>query len=515
MLPGKKYTPEDILWILWRRIWLLLVPFAVVSAATAVYVRRLPDLYQSEAVIVVQPPRVPDNVVAAAAPPKLEDRLPAIQQQVMSRTRLERIIVDLDLYPVDRQRGIMEDIVERVRSSISVQIIRGDAFRVRYVGQDPRTVLKVAERVSSLLIDESNRDRELLMEGTDQFLEAQLEDARRRLVEHEKKVEEYRRRYAGELPAQMGSNLQAVQSNELQIQNISTAIDRDRERRLLLERQLADLENAVDPMAGAGATADASSTAQQLTAARAQLAQMQLVLKADHPDVQQAKRVIRDLEAKLEEESLSRPLSTEGGRNASPAEQNRLRRLAETRAQLDQLDRQLARNTAEVQRLRKLADAYLKRAEAGPTRETEMVELNRDYATLQSLYTSLLGKKEDAGLAANLERRQIGAQFKILDQARLPTRPFSPNRQRMNLMGMAAGLAIGLGIIGLLEYRNSSMETDDELAGVLNLPVLAVVPAMESEADRRRRKRWRLIIGAGLGGVVAGCLAILAYTFVR
>ncbi|MCC7009143.1 MAG: hypothetical protein IT184_10025 [Acidobacteria bacterium] len=514
MLPGRKYAPEDILAILWRRVWLVLVPFAVISAATAVYVRRLPNLYASEAIIIVQPPRVPENMVSAAAPPKLEDRLPAIQQQVMSRTRLERIIVDLDLYPVDRKNGIMEDIVERVRDSIAVEIVRGDAFKVRYVGEDPRTVMKVADRVSSLLIDESNRDRSMLLEGTDQFLESQLEDARRRLIEHEKKVEQYRRKYAGELPAQMNSNLQAVQSNEMQVQALVTAMDRDQERRILLERQLAELEAAAqDPSAMAGP--ETSTTAQQLGAERAKLTQMQLVLKADHPDVQQQKRLIRDLEAKLENESLSRPLSTEGGRNASPAEQSRQRRIEETRSQLVQLDRALARNTAEVQRLRKLADTYFQRAEAGPTRETEMVELNRDYTTLGSLYANLLAKKEEASLARNLETRQIGAQFKILDSARLPNRPFSPNRQRLNLMGMAAGLAIGLGLVGLLEYRNASMQTDDELAAILKLPVLAVVPVMEADEDRRRRKRWRLLIGAGLGGIVAGCLSILVYTFVR
>jgi polysaccharide chain length determinant protein (PEP-CTERM system associated) len=513
MLPGKQYTPDDVLLILKRRVWFVLVPFAIVSAGAAVYVRRLPDLYRSEAVIMVVPPRVPAGLVAGAAPTKLEDRLPAIEQQVTSRTRLERIILDLDLYPVDRRTMIMEDIVEKVRNNISVDIVRGDAFRVSYVGEDPRTVMKVADRVSTLLIDESTRDRELLMEGTDQFLEAQLEDARRRLVEHEQKFADYRRRFAGELPTQVDSNLQTAQTLQSQVQALTTALDRDQERRLLLERQLADLESAAPDAQSAPVTADGGSTQQQLSAARKQLADMQLSLKEDHPDVQRMKRVIRDLEAKLEADELAAPISAAGGRGLSPAEQTRQRRIADLRDQIAQLDKQTARNTEQVKAIREGAEGYLKRAEAGPTRETEMVELNRDYQTLQGLYTSLLAKKEDANIAANLERRQIGQQFKILDQARLPARPFSPNRQRFNLMGMALGLAVGLALVAWLEYRIVSFATDDEVSGVLGLPVLAVVPVMQSDGERRRRKRLRLIMGACLSGTVAGCLALLTYTF--
>ena len=127
----------------------------------------------------------------------------------------------------------------------------------------------------------------------------------------------------------------------------------------------------------------------------------------------------------------------------------------------------------------------------------------------------MLGKKEAANIAANLERRQIGEQFNLLDPARIPERPFSPNRSRLNLIGMAAGLAIGLGLIALLEYRDVTLRTDTEVTSVLSLPVLAVVPLMRSAAERRRHVRFRVVVGAGLGSVVLVCTAVLVYTFVR
>src|SRR5690348_874919 len=110
MLPGKRYTPRDALVILRRRFWLLVVPFAVVSAGTAIGARRLPDRYRSEAVILVVPQQVPESYVKSTVTTRIEDRLDSIQQQILSRTRLERIIEEMNLYPQERRTGIMEDV---------------------------------------------------------------------------------------------------------------------------------------------------------------------------------------------------------------------------------------------------------------------------------------------------------------------------------------------------------------------------------------------------------------------
>src|SRR3954466_3612742 len=232
MLPGKAYRPEDVLLILRRRIWLLLVPFAIISAAVAAWSSKLPDRYRSETVVLVVPQQVPESYVKSTVTTRIEDRLQSLTQQIMSRTRLERIIQDFNLYQEKRKTGIMEDVVKQMRRDITVQIVRGDAFRITYIGDNPRTVMKVTEKLASLFIEESLRDRETLAEGTNQFLEAQLEDARRRLIDHEKKLEEYRRQYAGQLPTQVESNLQVLQNLQTQVQSLAESINRDSERRL-------------------------------------------------------------------------------------------------------------------------------------------------------------------------------------------------------------------------------------------------------------------------------------------
>ena len=142
-----------------------------------------------------------------------------------------------------------------------------------------------------------------------------------------------------------------------------------------------------------------------------------------------------------------------------------------------------------------------------------MVELTRDYETIQALYANLLSKKEESKIAANLERRQIGEQFKLLDPARMAEKPSSPNRDSINMLGMVGGLALGVALIALLEFRDKGLKTDDEVLSVLNLPVLAVVPVMQSSVERHQHIRNRLFLHVGLGSTVVGCLAVVAYSF--
>ena len=519
MLPGKKLTPDDVLLILRRRIWLILVPLAIVSAATAVAARRLPPRYRSETVILVVPQRVPEDYVKPTVTAKIEDRLQSISQQILSRTRLERIITDFKLYAAQRKSQVMENIVDRMRKDITVEVVKGDTFRVAYVGDDARTVMLVTQRLASLFIDENLRDREVLAEDTNQFLEAQLTDARLRLIDHEKKLEEYRQRYSGELPSQLGSNLQVIQNVQMQVQALVESTNRDRDRRLLVERQFQDAQQELeaDIAAPSAVNTSSGSISQQLATARASVAEMEQRLTSDHPALQRMQRVVRDLEAKAAAESREMAASLAAGAtpvSPSPAGIDRRARVADLRAQLDQIDHELASKDAEQKRLRALTDSYQARVDRIPTRESELTELTRDYSTLQNMYSTLLAKQEEAKIAANLERRQVGEQFKLLDPARIAEQPFTPNRRQIILMGVLVGLALGVGLIALLEYRDRSFKTASEVAAELRIPVLAVVSLMESNAERRRAFRRRIAVSCGLGTVVAAGFCVVIYALV-
>ena len=207
-------------------------------------IHYLPNVYRSETLILVVPQRVPESYVRSTVTTRIEDRLQSISQQILSRTRLERIIQDFNLYPKQRAqdqthgRHRRAD-AQRTSASTSSRATRSaSASRAN----DPRTAMRVTERLASLFIDESLRDREVLAEGTNQFLEAQLDDARRQLDrEREASSRSTSATYDGELPTQLDANMQGLHNTEMQLQALGESLNRDRDRRLLLERTVADV----------------------------------------------------------------------------------------------------------------------------------------------------------------------------------------------------------------------------------------------------------------------------------
>jgi polysaccharide chain length determinant protein (PEP-CTERM system associated) len=518
VLPGKKYTPEDLLEIAWRRKWLIVIPFVLIGTGTAVVAHFLPNRYRAETSMLVVPQRVSEAYVRSTVTSKMEDRLRTISQQILSRARLEQVIQDFNLYPDARRKTTMEDVVELMRTKdIELKPVRGDAFWVAYKSDEPHTAMKVVERLATMFIEENLKDREVMAEGTDQFLEAQLDDARRRLIEHEKKLEAYRGKYMGELPSQLASNLQVIQNTQMQLQSLAESLSRDRERRVSSERAMAELQapppsvvpTAAAPgelisLTGVGAPA-------QLEEARKVLVGMQARLKPAHPDILAVKRLITDLEKKAAD-SVS-PAAAPA--SLTPEQAAQKTRVSQLQADLQSIDRDIAHKQAEEKRLLAVVAEYQRRAEGAPARESDLVELMRDYDTLQKIYSSLLAKKEDSKISANLERRQIGEQFKILDPARLPERPYSPNRARIDFIGALVGLAVGLGLCVLMEYRDSSFRSEQDILASLALPVLAVVPRVTTAAETRTRGRRRFVVGAlAAAATVALAIAVVAWRFV-
>jgi polysaccharide chain length determinant protein (PEP-CTERM system associated) len=483
-------NPDDMFRAVVRRRWIVLIPLAIGLAAAPILARYAPERYRSETLIMVVPQRVPDSYVKPTVTEGVEERLPSITDQILSRSRLERIIQEMDLYKTERAGQVMEDVVAQMRRDVRVGVVAkdGDSFRVSYVSSNAETARKVTERLASLYIEQNLTDRNDQAESTSRFLATQLEDAKRRLIEQEKKLEEYRRRHSGQLPTQMQTNLQAMQNASLQLQSLNDSTHRAQERRLLIERQIADAQAVpLTAVAPVSATADApppTSTAQQLDLLRARLAVYLQRYTPDHPEVVSLQRTISEVAARLGDET---PLSaTAAERPLTPVEAAQKKRILDLKAELAVVDHQLETNRLEEKRLRAVMADYQAKVDAVPARESELVELTRDYSTLQTAYASLLMKREDSMIAANLERRQIGEQFRILDPASRPEKPYN-QMQRLGVMasGAGIGLALGLLFIGFREYRDSSFRREEEVHQALRLPVFALIPLIRSDREQR------------------------------
>jgi polysaccharide chain length determinant protein (PEP-CTERM system associated) len=521
MLPGRKYTPQDLARILWSRKWILTLPLFAGLFLALLYSRRLPDVYESDTLIQVVPQRIPDVYIKSTVTARVEDRLKAMTQAIMSRTRLEQVVETFDLYPAMRARATMQDVVERMQSDVRVDMVGSnrerevDSFRITFSYGEPHVAQQVTARLGSLFIEENARDRTSLAEQTSAFLDSQLSEARAQLETQEKKLEQFREQHSGSLPTQLPSNLQAAQNVQLQLTQITESMARDRDERQRVQRLYTEATAELDTLnrslpAESRQAVDANGVpigatpAQRLAALKERLAAAELRLKPEHPDIRRMKRQIQDLEAQVQAEGGAAPAS-QTPRSMSADELSRRERLREMRAQVESLDRQIAFKEGEERRLRAQVAQYQNRIDAVPGLESEWIRLSRDYETLQANYRDLLQKSENSKMAAKMELRQGGEQFRIIDAARASDRPVSPDRLRIVLIGTIAGLFFGVAVVGLREFADTSYRSEPDVLNALALPVLVQIPFVATAVERRKRQRGRTMMTAAAVAVLVVC----------
>ncbi len=436
MLPKKKYTAADYTAIARRRLPLVIVPGLVGLLVALIVSSRLPNVYEAEMLVQIVPQRVPESFVETTVTIQTEDRLDALSQQVTSRTQLERIVRDIDLYGPERAVQPMQDVIEKMRTDITVvpqrqaRTMPVEAFTLKFKYGDPAVAARVTERLGSLFIDQNARERGDLAGTTRDFLQTRLLEAKGRLEVQDKKLQEFRERNAGKLPTQAEYNMQAIQSTQMQRQAVVESLARDRDRKLMLDRMRNDLMSEPTPSRPLPAPltpADPAGLAnvparQRLEIARATLARLELRLTESHPDLRRAREQV----AEIEKEVQAEPPTQQGASTAAgmtPEELQRRERINSMGAEIESLDRQIAFKEAEERRLSGSIADYQRRIEAVPGVESEWLSLTRDYETISTAFRELLTKSESANAAVELENRQVSEQFRVLDAPRVPLRP--------------------------------------------------------------------------------------------
>jgi polysaccharide chain length determinant protein (PEP-CTERM system associated) len=509
----RKYTFAEVWNLFVTNRWLILIPMAIGLAAAPLLGLLTPLRYRSEALILVVPQQVSDNIVKSTVGNSVADRLPAITAQILSRSRLERIILEMDLYKEERSRQVMEDVVEQMRLKDVKTSATGpniDSFRVSFENESAEVAQRVTERLTRLYVEQNALERASQADNTSDFLAKEIERTKQRLSEQDKLLAEYRKAHPGQLPSQLPANMQSIQNLGMQLQQAMQAGNFAQERRIRLERELANMEE-VAPAAIPGAPANEPITpAAQLDAARADLARLKQKYGANHPDIDKAQRKIEELTAKLESET---PLSAGSPPPRTMAELQLEQRRKGLLADLEVLNLQLKKNAEDQERLKRQISEFEGRVAVAPTREQELTDLTREYTTLNASYNDLLLKRETAALSASLERRKIGENFNILDPASRPERPYN-ELQRLGVMssGVLGGLVLALFVIALREYRDSSFRSKDEVEMILTLPVLASIPVMKSAREREVavRKKWAMDLG-GSAVVVASVVFVAVW----
>jgi protein tyrosine kinase modulator len=520
-----------VLEVVRRRRILALLPCLFVLAAAASIALFLPSLWTARATVLITRQEIPEALVRSTLSTDPEARLMTLTHETLDTPRLTKIIEDNNLYPAMRRSRSMPDVVERMRKDIKVDVQdekerrgrewRSLVFTVAYTATDPSVAANVTNTLASLFSAENRRQREEQAVGATQFFETQLQELRTRLSGQEQRITAYKEQHLGELPEQREVNLRTLERLQQQLQLAHENNRRASERRQMITQSMNDLDLA-SAMTGTGPGASLAgppdSAAARLAILRNELAALQTTYSDKYPDVIQMKEQIRILERRVADEDKKLAAVPKGTPNAPASRQARDLRLAgqnpyvlSLMQQLDQASVEAKASADEITNLNRQIGVYQRRIEMTPKREQELALITRDYETTRDLFRSLLAKRGEADVAADLEQRQKGETFRVIEPATLPERPAGPNRLRLLLVGVALALgAAGVAVI-LAEQVDTSYRRVDEVRATAGVPVLSTIPRIVTETDRLGALRQRRL---AVVAVTAGLMLVIGTSFV-
>jgi polysaccharide chain length determinant protein (PEP-CTERM system associated) len=472
-LPQRSFN--DYVEIPLRRPWRVLIPTVLLTCGAVAFSYSLSEMYESSTFILVEAQKVPDSVVTDMAPSSIADRMQTVKQEILSRTRLERVLEEQQPYPDDGHQSI-SSLVEKMREDVRIATKGRDAFILSYVHPDPAMAQRVADSLATLFIQDVSRSRARQVTEASDFIASQVEEAALVLEAKEKTLRAFKERHMGSLPDQLGANLSTLQRLQLEDQAASESLRGARDRLVLVEQNLA-AQIRTASMSGTDPAAELSVLQSELATLRARYTEQ-------HPDVQTLLERIVHLKEAL---ATAPPSDVANGSDPTvvAARQQHQKAALEVEALVEQ--------KAAVQK--RMAQIQW-RVDQVPAREQELLSLTREYEQLQLNYNELLAKKMAADMAARLEQRWKGAYFRILDPASMPERPVSPNRLLFLIVGLIGGLSVGLGLAVAGELLDHSIKNVNELEALFASPVLASIPPIE-EPPSGWRGRFRAILPFG------------------
>jgi succinoglycan biosynthesis transport protein ExoP len=514
---------EDYWKTIVRQRWAILTPIFLCWVVIWSLGWLLPSHYRSEAVIQVEQQKVPEHFVLPNVTLDLSDRVQSMTQQILSRPRLQATIDRFHLYPPSHGvRRLLQtgDPVEQMRKDIKVEVVEAKksggsgqptAFKIAYAAASPELAQQINSELTSLFIRENLMSQQQLSERTTAFLNTQLEDARAKLEEQEAKVRAFKTQHFGDLPSQLGSNVQILSGIQTRLQSTQRAVDAAKQEKLYLESQLQQYQ----AMAASGSNETSPEALnRELTSLRVRLADARSRYSESHPDVIALTAKLKETEAlkrKIDDDFGSVQKSEDTVANGSMDKSGSTSNATST--PMMQMQSKLKSNRLEIENLEKQQktleseiSSYQARLNLTPSTEQELADISRGYEESRTNYNSLLQKQNQSQLATSLEQRQQGEQFSILDPPSLPDKPSDPNHLLVSLSGLGVGLALAIGMVFLREFIGARVRSDRDLECV-PAKLLVAIPRLSTPVENRIRivRGW-----IELGTVAAIAILILA-----
>ena len=523
--------------ILKRRKWLIVLPVITMAAAVGYVVLNLPNYYESKTLLTIKPPTISDMVVKSLTEEDLSQRLQTMQQEVLSRTSLEPMVVKYDLYKNERNAGMpMEVVIEKFTKKIVVEPQKDSAekvasFTISYQDRMPEAARNVVTELASKFVNAQVIASTQNAETTRSFLDEQLNQAKQNLDMLDRQRLEVMQQNVETLPdsAQgLIAQLQGLRTREDTITKeketlfnekgrLNSQISSNNQQMRLVETFGERETQSAAKNAGQIEDTPAYSTLIQKRAdLKGQLDKLMQNFKEKHPDVIAKKaeisRVNEELEMLKKNTDVKIANATESSSQKSDLQKKNLElENQRVQAQITQIEQQLQFKDQELQQNNQQISILEGKINLIPNVKVALEGVNSQYLSAKQTYDDFLKKRNDAQLQLERESSAKGETIQVVDAANLPKSPANQSKKPIfTLMGAMIGLALGLFFAAIFEApRFFKIQNIADAKHYTGLPVIASVPPLLSFKEKTWKKQKHLfmifagvIIAVGLIPVV-------------
>jgi len=508
----RQRTPSEYLKILSRRKWLIILPVIAITAAVSWVVYRLPNIYESETLIVVKPSTLPNSVVPTVTEDSLTRQLTSIAQVVSSRSSLEPLVLKYDLYASERGRGEpIESVIDSMRNDIKVEVntSRNDitnGFNIRYRGRNPKTTQAVTAELASKYIDEQTKNTVTSTASARQFIDQQVLQTKQELDAVDKQRLEFMQTNVGNLPSEASALVSQLTGLREQQKALMSETGRLQDRRSALQTQLTlvkkqseqtrdDLaENTTDPKT----TLAWAELAKRKADLEAEMQQLLATYKPKHPDVLAKQAQLESITKEMDQ------MIAEWKEKIKQKQEKLANRpdlgVAGLTEEVKMVDGEIKRQQKALADNEKAIGDIITRINNVPGAEVALGAIEREYQTKKTAYDQLLLQQQKIALGNEAATQQQGEGIEVIDPANLPSKPVAPKRLMLSAIGLAVGLGFGLFLAGIFEIpRLLTIQSSEDARHYTGLPVLVSVPELLTPQEARARPRMRrLLLAAGM-----------------
>jgi polysaccharide chain length determinant protein (PEP-CTERM system associated) len=488
MLGHRTLNFEDYAAMLRRRWSIILIPMIVVPIIAIAATFFIQPEYMSQSLVLIDQQKVSTNIVQSAVTEDLSNRLASMKEQIESRSSLQPVVEKYNLYASEHMN--MDDRIDKTRKDIGIEAIQSNlaranglpGFKVTFKASDPHTAQAVCDQITSMFTARNLQLRSATAEGTTDYLKTEFDQAKQALDDQDAKLAAFQTQHLGMLPSDQAGNINLVNTLNTQLEAATQQLQGLEQNESVEEAMLSQQSSPVPVATLTTSTPQADEL--RLRDLQVQEADLTTRYTADYPEVKTIRREIADLQKKIAQAASAPPPPVQAtppvNRPDSPSVQGLRAQLAGTRLAITEKKRLQDSYQQQINALRG-------RIQSSPQVDAEEKQLTRDHDTALKIYNNLFAEVQQAKMSTDLENRQEGENFSVLDPANFPDAPTFPKRIIFAGAGLAGGLVIGLMIIGLMEYKDTALRTERDVWAFTQLPTLAVIAWSGDLADDDRR----------------------------